>query len=329
MREVLVLVAVLGCHRAPPVAQADLAEPAEVSVPPELESLHWSTVAEPQGPLVEVVQTPLASDRCRVTAKVGARQAWSVNACLASRADLRFLSPDGTTLIVLSPAPEAESSDLSGTRIGTIYRLGVQLAALTPRALGFTSARAEGGHLRWLGERDQRAGADGVLLQTADGAMRTIRWDAEGLNASLAGPAAASSHAVQCVPCSYTDDQGTYHLADSLEDVPEQYRARARRPQGTINIADAVPPPRPDKEANANNRSQPEWPPWISAERYERAQRQAQAAAAAAAAAKQNPHPGCSVMQNDGTMRNCEDWEVRRWNQIQADSLRDRAQRGY
>jgi hypothetical protein len=250
----LAMLALSACRKPAPVepappSAAEAQPPAQPSPSGPLAHLFWSTVADADGPLVQVRQTATGSDRCHVSASVADRESWSADACLATRSQLRFLSPDGDALLVLDPGPEVENEPPAGVRIGTLFRRGAPVAQLTPSALQlpYGALRIEGGKLRWLGPRDQRARSEGIEVQLADGSVRLLRFDGAG----LPRPAAPRPRPTQgaepkvatfaCSPCAYTDDQGVYHLEARAEDIPARYRTRAAGISGVVNRADAAP----------------------------------------------------------------------------------------
>jgi hypothetical protein len=230
-------------------AAAKVAPAAET---PELSHLSWSTVADAPGALVELRQIATAKGRCSLTATVGGATRWAADVCIASRTQLRFLSPDGDSLVVLEPLPDFASP------LGAIYRRGRRLTELTPASLHLRpgAMRVEAGKVHWLGERDQRVSAAGVEVQLADGSTLLIGLDAAAEPLPAAAVASPGSpEPARCSPCSYTDDSGTYHLVENLEQIPEQFRKRADRVRGSIQHADAAP--RPAKTT-------PERTPWKS-----------------------------------------------------------------
>src|SRR5207248_3222815 len=79
------------------------------------------------GAVAEVRQTATARDRCHVSGALAGTKVWSLDACLASFEDLRFVSPDGVALVVLQTAPDAEQAT-----VGAVFRKGARIATLTP-----------------------------------------------------------------------------------------------------------------------------------------------------------------------------------------------------
>lgn len=214
--------------QAEPSVAAQLAEEA----PPELS---WSSVVESGGKLAEVKQVATGRRQCTVTAAIGPDKVWSADGCLATRMQLRFVSPDAHGLIVLTPDPEADEP------IGRLYRDGQRVADLTPLTLRLapSQSRVTAGKLRWLGPSDQRLMAAGVEVQLIDGAWKQVRFDGAGLD--LPKPqAAARPEAPVCAPCSYTDDQGTYHVVETFGEIPQKYRKQAGRIRGELQRADAI-----------------------------------------------------------------------------------------
>jgi hypothetical protein len=248
----LALLAVVSCRKPVPAAEpapAAAPEVAAVPVPPGLELLFWSTVAEAGGPLVQLRQTATARDRCHAEVTVGGEPRWSVEACVGTRLQLRFLSPDGERALVLEPAPEAtDQQRLELTSLGRLWRHGAAAIDLTPDALRLRSGafRVEAGVVRWLGERDQRVTAQGVEVQLADGSLRLLRFDGADLAAPPPPPKpqqATLRPQAACNPCSYTDEEGVYHMVENAEQIPEKFRAQGSQVRAIENRADAMPAP--------------------------------------------------------------------------------------
>ena len=256
----LALLFAVSCRRAtpveevpPPPAQPEVAvaTPVPEEPPPQLELLTWSTVAEgAAGPVVQIRQRASAPKRCRAEVTVGGEPRWSVDRCLATRLQLRFLSPDGAAVLVLDPAPELSAGQPAELAVlGRLWRQGAPPRELTPSALRLSpgAVRPEGGIVRWLGERDQRASAQAVEVQLADGTTKAIRFDGADLAAPPAPAVAARGAPPPCNPCSYTDDQGTFHMVENADEIPAKYRKRASRVRPVENRADAIavsgPPP--------------------------------------------------------------------------------------
>jgi hypothetical protein len=248
----LALLAAVSCRKPvtaaePPPAAAP--EVAAVPVPPGMELLFWSTVAEAGGPLVQLRQTATARDRCHAEVTVGGEPRWSVEACVGTRLQLRFLSPDGERALVLEPAPEvSDQQPIDLTSLGRLWRHGAAAIDLSPNALRLRPGafRVEAGVVRWLGDRDQRVSAQGVEVQLADGSLRLLRFDGADLATPPPPPKlrqASSQPQATCNPCSYTDEQGVYHMVENAGQIPEKFRAQASQVRAIENRADATPAP--------------------------------------------------------------------------------------
>jgi|SRR6266481_122654 len=259
MRKLLVLVLLLAACRKPvedpPAAAPDpqaSAAAAEEAPPEELAHLFWSSVSETgTGALAEVRQTATARGRCRVSSALGPQKLWSADACIATRKQMRFVSPDGVAVVVLDPLPDSDE-----TKLGTLWREGRHVADLTPTSLRLArdATRIEGGKVHWLGPRDQKATSEGVQVQLINGSPFLIRFDGRGIEASQPQPqqppppqaaraVAAPMEAETCSPCSYTDSAGVYHLVQNASEVPAQYRKQAGRIRGSVQRVDALPAP--------------------------------------------------------------------------------------
>jgi hypothetical protein len=245
MRSFVLVAFVFGCARAAPpaeVAPAPAAAPEvaateiEPSVPAELSSWAWSSISVASGKVAEVRQVPSAKGVCKVSAAVGSETVWSIDACLATSDDLRYVSPDALALVVLKPLPSTDEVTL-----GAVYRKGQRVLALTPTSLHLAAntTRMEANRFLWLGTREQREVAEGVDVQLLDGSSLVIRFDGQAPAARATRPGSVAQQA--CSPCSYTDAEGVYHLVDSAEEIPAQYRPQAGRILGSVQRAVATP----------------------------------------------------------------------------------------
>jgi len=223
----------------PPVVPAAPAEE-ERPVPQELYSWSWSSISVAAGRVAQVRQIPSAKAQCRVSATLGSEKVWSIDGCLAMREDLRFVSPDANALLVLKQRPDLNDGDF-----GALYRKGNRIVSLTATSLHLpaTATHIEGYSLAWLGTREPRDLPDGVELQLHDGSLLTIGFDGHvAPRAGSASVAAAPAAPMEsCSPCTYTDSDGVYHIVDSADDVPPQYRSVAGRIRGSIQHAVVVP----------------------------------------------------------------------------------------
>ena len=174
--QILLLALLCGCRRE---ARAPvLVEVPAVAVPPappQFAPQSWSTISVGAGVVAEVRQTATARDRCHVSGALAGTKVWSLDACLASFEDLRFVSPDGVALVVLQTAPDAEQAT-----VGAVFRKGARIATLTPASLHLRAyaMHIEGGKLHWLASGEQRETPDGVEVQLLDGSSTLIRFDA-------------------------------------------------------------------------------------------------------------------------------------------------------
>ena len=113
---------VAACQRSAPAtvdaasAEAAPQTPAPQAPPPELVDLFWSSVSEGGGKAIaEVRQTATARNSCHVVAALGDEKRWSVDACLATRLELRFVSSDAASLMVLDPSPDSDDLTLAAS----------------------------------------------------------------------------------------------------------------------------------------------------------------------------------------------------------------------
>ncbi|TMB39501.1 MAG: hypothetical protein E6J62_01945 [Deltaproteobacteria bacterium] len=206
--QILLLALLCGCRRE---ARAPvLVEVPAVAVPPappQFAPQSWSTISVGAGVVAEVRQTATARDRCHVSGALAGTKVWSLDACLASFEDLRFVSPDGVALVVLQTAPDAEQAT-----VGAVFRKGARIATLTPASLHLRAyaMHIEGGKLHWLASGEQRETPDGVEVQLLDGSSTLIRFDARSSEPEGGVPDAPAVAAAveECSPCSYTDADG-------------------------------------------------------------------------------------------------------------------------
>lgn len=234
MRLTLVLVALVFACRKSPEPPPEPPQAAAEEPPPavDLSDLVWSSVAENgAGKLAEVKQTATARQKCTSSGAVGAEKVWSVEGCLASRGDLRFVSADAHSLIVLSREPDADEPSL-----GRVYRDGVLLTALTAASLGLPprALRIESSRVRWLTGKEPRPTARGVEVEVLDGSLVAIDFDQKP------PPPPTRAAPPPCAPCSYTDASGIYHVVERFEEVPPEYRKQAGAIRGSVQRADAV-----------------------------------------------------------------------------------------
>jgi len=258
MKRIFVIALLLAACRKPvedpPAAEGQQAAAAvvEEAPPPEVADLVWSSVSESGvGALAEVRQSATARGRCRVTAALGAQKLWSVDACIATRKEMRFVSPDGIAVVVIDPLPDSDE-----TKLGALWREGRHVVDLTPASMRLpqSATRTEGGKLHWLGPADPKAIPEGVQVQLVNGSSHLIRFDGRGIEAppppqsvqAVAGPAASET----CAPCSYTDSAGVYHVVESATEIPPEYRKQAGRIRGTVQRADASPTQPPAQAAS-------------------------------------------------------------------------------
>lgn len=183
-----------------------------------------------------------ASGACTTAAVANGKELWSEHTCLGTKEHPWFVSADKEWLLVVERAPAIEGGVPSAVQVARLFRRGVLDRALTLADLSVaeTAVQIEDGRLRWLGE-DPKAAEDGLELRLADWTLARFRWPTVGAAPRKAAPSAARARA--CQPCSYVDEQGVYHLAATEEDIPAEYRTRARAIQAQVTTYAA--PPRP------------------------------------------------------------------------------------
>ncbi|QRK08329.1 hypothetical protein JQX13_51850 [Archangium violaceum] len=168
---------------------------------------------------------------------------WEWNTCIATREQLKFVSPDGKRVLVLEPLPASPQGNWKGVEVAALYEHGVRMKGAKAGALvnAPLQAREPFLHFSWVKGQGGLEGApprytsDGkaVELETVDG--RSFRLDFTG------GGFPAASEEQQAFAESaemyrYKDDKGTVHFVGSREEIPDRYRARAMRVEAEVGV---------------------------------------------------------------------------------------------
>jgi hypothetical protein len=229
----------------PTEAAPSEAPPAEATHSPadELPEQTWS--ARSADGNAEVKQTALrngkAAPRCTSTSTWSSpwdeqKVMWKWSTCIATREQLKFVSPDGTRVLVIDPLPTPLQAkrDWKDVEVATLYEHGVRVRGAKAGALLGAPIEVREPSLRiiWLKGHGGFPGnaprytSDGkaVELETVDGHPFRLGFDGEGF------PAAPEEKRVFNTSegmYRYEDEKGTVHVVNSHGDVPEKYRSRA------------------------------------------------------------------------------------------------------
>jgi hypothetical protein len=197
-----------------------------------------------------VEQKAKAAGRCKVRCTQGDRELWSLERCIATRRDWRFLSADGSAFLVVHILPPIDELRRAEIPIAELYRGGDFMRTFVAGDVSSdpSSLRVEAGRLMWLSLTDEpRVLPTGVELPLSNGRRAVLPFIADAArpaaNRQAPGPAAAA--APSCPnPCAYLDDAGTYHLVESLDQIPPKYRARASALRSdSVQIVSGAPGP--------------------------------------------------------------------------------------
>ncbi len=189
---------------------------------------------------------------------------WQWDTCIATREQLKFVSPDGKRVIVLEPLPASLQGNWKDVEVATLYEHGLRVTGMTAGA--FISApawaQAPSVHFAWV---KGQAGLSGepprytfsgteLELESADGRSFRLGFDGEGF------PSAPKEEriAATSVMHRYVDDKGTSHFVGSTQEIPERYRSRAVPVEAEVGILPASSPS--ESEVSAPSGPKPETP---------------------------------------------------------------------
>lgn len=228
-------------------------------LPPELDHQTWT--ARSGDGSVEVRQLAIRDGkgvRCEssstATPPSGERSVmWQWNTCIATREQLKFISPDGKRVLVIEPHPTAIQSRWRDVEVATLYEHGLRVTGTTAGALVETlePAPEPSKPFAWMKGQD---GVPGLSPRYSSDGKQVVLETVEGKSVQLGFDAVPSSRMFQ-----YADGQGTKHFVASLGEVPERYRARARPVNAELShlsvsltpTKDEVPPTAPKQQAKA------------------------------------------------------------------------------
>lgn len=154
---------------------------------------------------------------------------WRWTTCIATTAQLRFVSPDGKRMLVIDPHPAAYKGPWKDVEVATLYEHGVRLRGAKAEALVTRpiELREPSMRLAWVKEgATPRYTADGkaVEFETVDGHAFRLGFEGEGFPTP---PEEQQVFAESAGMYRYEDEKGTVHIVGSAREVPERYRTRA------------------------------------------------------------------------------------------------------
>jgi hypothetical protein len=161
---------------------------------------------------------------------------WKWDTCIATREQLKFVSPDGKRVLVIDPLLASLQAGVrwQDVEVATLYEHGVRLKGAKAGALLHAPMEVREPALRiiWVKGHGGFPGAppryssDGkaVELDLVDGNALHLGFDGNGFPAAPENKQAfnASTGMYQ-----YEDEKGTVHFVSSSSEVPDAYRARA------------------------------------------------------------------------------------------------------
>lgn len=233
--------------RPPPPEEAtesQLSEPQPSEAPPspadELPELTWSARSADGNAVVQ--QTALRDGKCTSTSTWSSpwddrKVMWKWDTCIATREQLKFVSPDGKRVLVLEPVPASlhTKGDWRDLEVATLYEHGVRVRGAKAGALLRAPIEVREPSLRIIWVKGHggfpgdppRYTSDGkaVELETVDGHPLRLGFEGEGFPAA---PEEKHVFTASADMYQYEDDQKTVHFVGSLSEVPDPYRSRAR-----------------------------------------------------------------------------------------------------
>ncbi len=245
-----------------PAAAPGVAEPAPArtgAAALEFAELNWRAASRDGAAVVEQTGGP---EGCRAAARRQGAELWSVVACLATRSQLPFVSPDGLRLLVIDPLPDHAGPDWSGAVAALLFEKGALLRTV---AAGDMVAAARISNMvkdfSWLsGAGDSaspaRYAAEGkaVAFRTVDGRTVTLAFD----GGNFPTPRPSSKSAPEPAPQSalpgkgvagdpeegavyaWEDGEGNVHYGHRFE-IPDAYRKQARPVDASVGSMSVEP----------------------------------------------------------------------------------------
>jgi hypothetical protein len=154
---------------------------------------------------------------------------WRWTTCIATAAQLRFVSPDGKRVLVIDPHPTSYKGPWKDVEVATIYEHGVRIEGAKAEALVTRPIELREPSVRfaWVKEgAAPRYTSDGkaVEFETVDGHAFRLGFEGEGFPTP---PEEQHVFAESAGMYRYEDEKGTVHIVGSAREVPERYRSRA------------------------------------------------------------------------------------------------------
>jgi hypothetical protein len=256
LRNLAVLLCLGGCRQAPPPEPAiELAPPPSQEAPAQDPGALEAQVFQPAVPLsppedelsdrtwsalsadgkAEVRQTAIRGGktlRCTIVSTLSLPSdvrsvMWNWQTCIATRAQLKFVSPNGQRLLVVDPVLASVQGNWRNQEVVALYEHGLRIKS-TPAAAFLPdeeSPRRLSPDFGWVKAPRYTSDGSAVELETADGESFRLGFDGQGFPAS-------DLHR-------YEDGAGTIHFASSKAVAPPPVGVLA----GGGSSAEGTPPP--------------------------------------------------------------------------------------
>lgn len=257
-----------GSEPVPPPGGPMREGPSGAGVDAPAETFVWS--ARSADGQAEVRQEPVAGEgsvaRCTTSATVSPpheelrRVMWKWDTCIATREQLKFVSPDGQRVLVLEPLPTPVGDKGRDAEVVTLYEQGLRVKFL--RAGAAVEALEE---RRWVKGVAGHLGvppaysADGtgITFESLEGRAFTLGFDGQGFP-----PAAEDVRSFMAAEGLYRfqDEQGTTQVVNSVDHIPERYRGEARSVKARVSVQATPKPPAAPATATAKPPRVPELP---------------------------------------------------------------------
>ena len=209
----------------------------------------WS--ARSANGFAEVRQTVLREGgalRCQSTATLSPPHeepvvVWTWATCLATRAQLTFVSPDAQRVLVIDPLPSPLPEGWRDVEVATLYAHGVRMKGLRAGAVVQTLPAPGDPPARfpWVKGQEGKAprydsGGAAVELETVEGKPLRLGFSGEGF------PSSSEEDGVFVAAAGmyrYEDAGKTTHFVSRLDEVPARYRSRAVRVNSQVTVVPA------------------------------------------------------------------------------------------
>jgi hypothetical protein len=226
--------------------ESPTAEPPAAEAPPspadEIPEQTWS--ARSADGNAEVQQTAFHNGkalRCTSTSTWSSpwderKVMWKWDTCIATREQLKFVSPDGKRVLAIDPLPASlqAATRWQDVEVATLYEHGVRVKGAKAGALLRTPIEVREPALRILWVKGHggfpgappRYSSDGkaVELDMVDGHALHLGFEGDGFPAA---PEEKHVFNASAGMYRYEDEKGTVHFVSSASEVPDAYRSRA------------------------------------------------------------------------------------------------------